>query len=184
MCGAGLNCTMLTAAAEMRTPYLWAHYSACARMQCSGASSAVQGTTIHDMSIFWLPLVSDVLMLLMKHPRLPLAQVKDSSKQLPGYYQALYVLLQSLVDPDAAWQAGMAITGFNFTAFPLTRTSMLYFVASRIYPELPDVPAPLPSSPSGLPVAASSSNFNSSAVAVVPSECCRLHHSLLQWERL
>jgi hypothetical protein len=119
-----------------------------------------------------MPLAYDMLML-PQHPCPLLAQVKDdSSKQLPGYYQALYVLLQSLVDPDAAWQAGMAITGFNFTAFPLTRTSMLYFVASRIYKELPDAPVALPSAPSSAPVVASNSNFNSSAMAAVPSECC------------
>ncbi len=47
----------------------------------------------------------------------------DSGGVLPGYYQALYVLMQSLVDPDTAWNKAMAIKDFNFTAFPLTKTS-------------------------------------------------------------
>lgn len=94
----------------------------------------------------------------------------DAGGKLPGYYQSLYILLQSLVDPDAAWRAGSALTGFNFTAFPLTRTSMLYFIASKEYTDIPDAP-PAPSLPASQPLAPSSANtgYNASAVALVPS---------------
>jgi hypothetical protein len=51
--------------------------------------------------------------------------------KLPGYYQALYVLMQSLVDPDTAWTRAVALKGFNFTAFPLTKTAMLYYVGAH-----------------------------------------------------
>ncbi len=109
----------------------------------------------------------------------------DPDRKLPGYYQALYVLLQSLVDPDAAWKAGMAITGFNFTAFPVTRTSMLYFVASRIYINIPDARPAMPSLPTGPPAVASSGTYNSSAVALVPSEhpqaCCFCSPAAVRW---
>jgi hypothetical protein len=94
----------------------------------------------------------------------------DASSKLPGYYRALYILLQSLVDPDAAWRAGTALTGFNFTAFALTRTSMLYFIASKEYTDIPDAP-PAPSQPASQPQTPSSAStgYNASAVALVPS---------------